>query len=141
MIRALAVAVALATLLGGCGDGHNDPLGQDTGQTVVPTGGASSTPDGSPVAQRPPLEPGPHVDGGVVPDQLLVRGDADAYVTGWIKSVGGVVVEETSAGLRVGFEVDDLDELLRIRDELRAAGVPAQTIEASGVPDDPDDPA
>jgi len=149
--RVVLIVLAVAALTCGCGEATTGagPTATPDGQDTTPRAQEHAMPDSndgqaggmtSPAEARPSLVPGPRVDTGVVADQLLVRDAASAYVVDRITAAGGRIVDETATGLRVAFDVDDLDALVRIRDALRAQGVPAQTIAASGVPDDPGAP-
>lgn len=144
-VLAAVFAVGILTVTG-CGDDDTEGLqsaGDDTAATsphdeddtatASPLGQDDST-VGSVDSPRPSLPPGPQVDDGVVADQLVVTGAADSdYVVARIEDAGGTVVEETNEGtLRVRFDVNSLDELLEIRDELRAVGIDAAVIAELG---------
>lgn len=136
--RLLLTVTVAALLLGACGSDEDETGGSDTTTTAVATDGTRSP---------PPLDPGPAEVGDVVEDELaVVTHPDDPYVVDAVARAGGDVVstDDQLGILRVRFDVAGVAELLRIRDELRAAGVDARVIPAldpgdlgTGSPDDP----
>ncbi len=126
MLRCVCLLLAVAlggAVVGACGGDDEDPR------------------------PRIPLAAGPAAVRDIVDDQLVIAADpGDAYVTDAVADLDGEVVstDDKLDLVRVRFDVGNVDDLLKVRDELRSRGVDARVIAAldpgslgSGSKDDP----
>lgn len=146
--RAALLGLALGAVLlvtAGCGDDSSPETPRQTRSSPGPSDGQSppETPPGTSAA-RPPLSPGPAVpeDFAIAEDELVIEdGDLDAVERAVVANGGEVasVVEEIGV-TTARFDVADREELLRIRDELRAQGFDATVTPLLGDPNLSTDP-
>ncbi len=123
----------------GCGgsDAADSTGGRDTTSTAAPAGQDQVAPDqqdpSDPApdpASTPALPPGPALSPGdsVSDDELVINfvGGPEALPAPVTAAGGEIVLHDEPLGFAVvQFEVAGLDELVLLRDELRAAGVDA----------------